>query len=141
MSSDFSVMAVTQFELLARFILHSNCIHKSDNTLTQNAFIPPKDLKLSVTRHIGLSERDMWNCGKDVASLRKLQLYGRADIITLFILNQSLIVDAAPITTNKNHANIIGWPSDKERRKIIALELAREAAYFPNPETINEQTV
>ncbi|MBI1803380.1 MAG: hypothetical protein HY033_09040 [Ignavibacteriae bacterium] len=139
MNADFPVTVVVDNELIARFILRSNWIHKKDNTPSQNAFLPPSDLKLSVTRHVGLSEIELWRHGKNVATARSLTLYGRADILALLVRKQSLLVDSEPIPGNENHANITGWPPDKDRRKSIALELAREASYHPNPEPVNQR--
>jgi hypothetical protein len=118
-------------EWLARFILYSRWIRSSDNTVKQDAFIPPQDSELSVTRHLDLSEAELWKTGQAVANTRSSTLYGRADLQAIATRNQSL--EVRPDFPPKNHAIIIGWPDDKPAQKIIALELARAALYVSNP--------
>lgn len=133
--------SVADDELLARYIFHLSYVRSSDQTVRPNAFMPPEDLKLSVTRHINFTEDDIWIVGKKVARYRNLPLYGRADVKTEHVKKQNLEVKPQPIKNNPNlgdnpnHANIIGWPPEKNARKMIALEIAKAARRFiANPE-------
>jgi hypothetical protein len=121
-------------EVLARYILYDKWIRKVDNTPKPDAFIPPSDLNLSVTRHIGLSEKDLWKIGQTVADIVSkkrpdAKLEGRADLLVVVARNQALQVHSYPISGNANHAHITGWPKDKPAQKSIAQELAA-AAHF-----------
>jgi hypothetical protein len=49
---------IDEAELLMRFVLRRQWIRRN-GTVKQDAFIPPSDLELSVTRHIGLSDDDI----------------------------------------------------------------------------------
>ena len=117
---------VTDDELLARFVLVGKWI-RNDQTVRQDAFIPHPHPDLSVTRHIGLSESELWQLGQSVADKRALPLYGRADIQALAVKTQSLRIEPTP--EPKNHANITGWPADKPSYKIIAQELTAAALF------------
>ena len=69
---------VTADELLARFITDKDWF-RADLTIRQDAFIPPKDLQLSVTRHLNLSEQTTLvdrasRCGR-ACRLKKLRRY------------------------------------------------------------------
>ena len=119
---------VANDELLARFVLRSDWI-RADQTIRQNAFIPHPYPDLSVTRHKQLSEKQIWSVGRDVATARKHTLYGRADVSTVNVRQQSLAVEPQPVQGNPNHATITGWPADKAAQKIIALELAAASTY------------
>lgn len=119
---------VTDDELLARFILFRKWI-RHDQTARPDAFIPYPYPDLSVTRHRELLEFDLWQIGQSVADKRSLNLYGRADIQALAVKAQSLHIEPTPMP--KNHANIIGWPLDKPRQKIIAQEIAATARFVP----------
>lgn len=119
-------------ELLARFITSSGWIRR-DQTLRQDAFIPPPDLNLSVTRHRGLSPADLWQIGEEVARVRPATLYGSADVTVAEVHRHKLRVDAQPLPENLNHASIIGWPSNKPAQKILAQQLAAVARYTPKP--------
>ncbi|MGH9960165.1 MAG: hypothetical protein ACREBC_24090 [Pyrinomonadaceae bacterium] len=61
---------------------------------------------LSVTRHIGLTDHELWSLGGDVAAKRELTLYGRAYIATFDVCLQSLEVE--PTALPPNHANVTG---------------------------------
>ena len=123
---------ITADELLARFVTVDKWL-RADRTLRQDAFIPPRDLQLSVTRHINLSEADLWSIGQrvadQVAKTPKAPLHGRADIRARQVSAQKLITEAAPVPDNRNHAHLTGWPNEKPAQKIIAQELAAAAVY------------
>jgi hypothetical protein len=117
-------------EMLARFVLEKTWIRK-DSTIKPDAFVPPKDLQLSVTRHAKLSVEQLNEMGRSVATKRSLQFHGRADIETKSVVKNALKAVAWPLENNANHAHIIGWPADKEARKTIAQELAAAAEFVP----------
>ncbi len=109
-------------ELLARFILSESEIRKSDSTARPAAFTPYKWVELSVTRHRNLSDAEIWEEGREVAKKRGKTLVGRADVKASVVRHQAL--DAVPDEPPRNHANIIGWPSDKSSQLLKAAELA-----------------
>ena len=129
--SDAAGTLLSDDEMLARFVLKKEWIRKVDNTLKQDAFIPPKDLQLSVTRHVGISTEQLIETGKSVADETTLEFLGRADIKAGTVVKNALKAVAWPLAKNQNHAHIIGWPADKEARKTIAQELAAAAKFVP----------
>lgn len=121
--------SITMNEFLARYITSSRWL-RQDQTVKQDAFIPPENsLELSVTRHINLTEGDLWRIGKGVAVSMSRNLRGRADVKATYVVGQSLSVVPQPIPDNYNHANIIGWCLEKDKRKMQALEIARVARF------------
>ena len=127
--------SVSSNELLARYITSSKWFRRQDQTVKQDAFIPPESpLELSVTRHLNLPENDIWSIGRRIATSISRTLHGRADVETSHVLAQSLNVVPQPVPDNPNHANIVGWSSDKDVRKMRALEIARVARFVANPE-------
>jgi hypothetical protein len=119
-------------EALARYILSSSHVRRTDKSVKPDAFMPPLDLELSVTRHLEASEAELWNIGESVALATTRTLYGRADVETDVCLKQKLVVQAAPIIPqNPNHAHIVGWPSNKPACKIVAQEIALNAKFIP----------
>ena len=133
MSAEDRLPPVSPDEWLARFITKDKWV-RPDKTLRQDAFIPPRDLKLSVTRHLGLSEDDLWNLGQRIADViakkRTAGLTGRADITVQQVAGQNLNTEAAPLSLNLNHAHIVGWPA-KPAQKTVAQELAAIAKFVP----------
>lgn len=120
-------------ELLARFITVERWL-RADKSIRQDAFIPPKDMQLSTTRRIGLSEAELWSIGKNIAAqvARRPQapLFGRADIAVAEVALKGLDTEAAPLADNPNHAHLIGWPEEKQKQKIIAQQLAASALFI-----------
>jgi hypothetical protein len=117
---------VTSNELLARFILHGSHL-RQDWTVKPDAFIPHPRLDLSVTRHLHLSEDELWNIARRVARQTSKILHGRADVQASDFERQTLRVVAAPVLENPNHANVSGWPIEKFAQKAIAQEIAQAA--------------
>ena len=127
--------SVAPNELLARFITTSKWFHKQDQTVKADAFIPPDPpVELSVTRHLNLAEDHIWMIGKKIAAGIPRTLHGRADVEAAYVIAQQLAIVPQPEQDNPNHANIVGWSSDKDVRKICAMEIARVARFVPNPE-------
>jgi hypothetical protein len=123
---------VSDDEWLARFVLFSKWI-RSDRTLRPDAFIPHPWPDLSVTRHLELSENEIWGIGQAIADKRRTNLLGRGDVQARILRGQRLQIDAAPIEGNLNHANITAWPADKPSQKIIAQEIASRAYFVTTP--------
>jgi hypothetical protein len=129
MTDILTLPPVSGDEWMARFILFSHWIRKSDRSVRPDAFIPHLS-SLSVIRHIDLSEVELWQIGQEIADKRPATLYGRADLQAISVIKKSLRI--VPTPEPKNHANITGWPADKPSQKIIAQEIAAEARFVPN---------
>jgi hypothetical protein len=129
MTENPSTQPLNRSERLARFVLFSGWIRKSDQTVRPDAFIPYPYPDLSVTRHLSLSAQEVWAIGEAVAKSRPAKLYGRADIFVADALDHELEIRPHPVPDNPNHANVISWPMDKPSQKIIALELAAAATF------------
>lgn len=134
-----NVPAVSPDEMLARYILHSSHIRRSNQTVKPDAFIPHPYTDLSVTRHRAATEAELWAAGAAVATETQKTLYGRADVRASVALGQRLTVTAKPIPANPNHADISGWAADKPAQKIMAQELAAVAMFVEVPDESREQ--
>ncbi len=135
MSTPGQLPPVSADELLARFVTVGSWV-RADKTVRQDAFIPPKDLNLSVTRHLHLSPEQLWKTGQAVANARlHTTLFGCADLAVFAVTKTALRVEPAPIAGNPQHAHITGWPLDKPAQKNIAQELAAAATFVPAPAT------
>lgn len=123
---------VTPDEKLARFILQRSHL-RVDLTVKPDPFIPHPLNDLSVTRHLQLSEGQLWKLGREVARLRSKSLYGRADVRVSDLERHRLQVVAAPLENNPNHANVVGWPLEKPAQKSIAQQIAAAAGKAKKP--------
>lgn len=124
-----NVPEVAADEALARYVMHSSHVRRSNHTVKPDAFMPHPHRDLSVTRHLAATEDELWSLGEQVAAATAKTLYGRGDIRALVCLAQKLVVNAAPTESNPNHADVSGWPADKPAQKIIALEIAATAVF------------
>jgi len=119
---------VNSDESLGRYLPESSYFSASKNSVRPKAFMPPTNLRLSVFRIEGLSLEKVWGIGQKVIEAMPTPkiLYGVADIKVAKVRENELEVDADNIPT-LGHANIIGWPEDKGKQKLIAQSLAAEA--------------
>ncbi len=118
---------VDRSETLARFIVWSRHIGKSNNTVKADAFVPYPHMALSVNRDKGASDRETWNAGFMVARKLGRMLYGRADALAATYHSQRLTTIAAPIPDNPNHVNVCNWPPGKPEQILKAKEIAEKA--------------
>jgi len=129
MKEETKPITVKDDEWLARFIVFRKWIRTSDRSLRPDAFIPHPWPDLSVTRHLELSQKEMWEIGQGIADQRGTKLLGRGDVQASVPRAQRLQIEAAPIARNLNHANVTGWPADKPAQKMIAQEIAARAFF------------
>jgi hypothetical protein len=94
--------------------------------------MPPSNLKLSVYRSSELHEDAIWELGNHhVAIPRHKPLVGRADLLASDVSDADRELKIEPDTTpHPRHANISGWPTQKDKQKLIAIKLASKALFF-----------
>ena len=127
-----NVPPVADNELLARFIVKSNEF-RADGTVTHRLFLP-YGFELSVTRHREATPNEIWEAGVAVAHHRKKTLYGRVDIRAgscrigpLDVVERPIPLDNPEhLPENPNHADITGYPRNKEDQVSLAKELAAQ---------------
>ncbi len=122
MSNGGTLPTVDLGEWVARFVHYQRYI-RQDQTIRPDAFIPHPYPDLSVTRHLQLSETQIWKIGRNVARQIGQPLRGRADVQVSVFQRQELRVVEAPLRENPNHANVTGWPAEKPAQKIIAQQI------------------
>lgn len=122
------VLPVEDSELLARYVTQSGQFRPSDHTVKPDLFMPHPRSELSVTRHLNATEEEIWAVGIDVSTALSRTLYGRADIQASDCRIDSLRVVEKPLANNPNHADVEGWPLQKQDQKAIALKLAASAS-------------
>lgn len=76
-----------------------------------------------------LSDNEIWEIGdSEVSQKRGSPLLGRADISAFHVFDKKLKV--IPDNNPPLHANIVGWPEEKSKQKLIAMELAESAQLY-----------
>lgn len=89
--------------------------------------MPNRNGETSVYRTIDLSEKEIYEIGQRyVAEVLGKGLLERAEIVVSTILEQDLRVEPYP-DPHPRHANIVDWPEDKSKCRLIAIELAAAA--------------
>jgi hypothetical protein len=129
-----SVPEVGDGETVTRYLMFGKWYRK-DQTIKYEAFIPPDDLELSVTRLLEAAVSELWDVGARVATQAGRNLHGRADLAVQRFFSQQLRVQADVLDDNPNHAKVTGWPSDKAQQIIVAKQLAATPGLrrIPNP--------
>jgi len=110
-------------EPIARFLRHSNLCARTKGRVKPAAFLPAQDGKVSVFRTGELKESAIWSLGR--LHLKDPGLSARAELQVQQILDNNLLIEADndPV----RHANIVGWPKEKDARKSITQQLAAVA--------------
>ena len=113
-------------EILSRFILQTNWFSSLENRVKYAAFMPNRNGETSVFRTSGITDYEIWDIGDcEVSIKRGKAILGRADIRTNNVILKDLQV--VPKEPPVRHANIIGWPDERSKQRLIAIELAAES--------------
>ena len=95
--------------------------------------MPASDGARSVFRILGLPDQQVWSLGLEkVARVRSLPMLGRFDVNAGLVYDQELTFNA-DVDRQSRHADIVGWPPEKEKQQSIAQILAAEARSIPAP--------
>jgi len=114
-------------ERISRYILSKRYFNAANRTVKYAAYLPAPNGETSVYRTSSLPEEEIWKTGQEyVAKPSKRTLYARGDTTAAVILKTGL--DVIPETTpHPLHANILNWPSEKDEKKMFAIEIVNEA--------------
>jgi hypothetical protein len=93
-----------------------------------NAFLPPStNLAISAIWIDNLSDTEIWRIGDDVVGrARNKPALARADIEAKILADVSLTILPDP-EPHPRHVNILGWPTEKDERLAVALELCAKS--------------
>lgn len=121
-------------EVVARYVLDKKLIFAKEKTAKPRLFYPYKHIALSVNRHRDCSNQEIWGFGFGVADFRGKTLHSRCDITVSDCTFDSLSVISKPIRNhpdgvpdNPNHADIVGYPDNREDQMSLAQKLASKA--------------
>jgi len=114
-------------EIITRYINEKSKYAPFANRIKYNAMMPNLNRETSVYRTTDLTDKEIWEIGERyVGQIQNKEILGRGDLVASFIYSKSLFVE--PDTeVHRLHANIIGWPSEKSKIKLLAIELAASA--------------
>jgi len=112
-------------EPIARFLCNRSLFSRTARRLKQAAFLP-RDGATSVFRIDGLSNRKVWDLGRErVSGPSNRTLHGHAtlQVVQVRLCRLSLHADNEP----PRHAEIRGWPSERAAQRFQAQQLADAA--------------
>ena len=119
-------------EPLTRFVTDRDHFDKPPGKVHWRAFRPKsEESELSIARIHDLAIGEIWNLGQEMAGTPSGRtVVGRADFLLSHVraarLNSSAL-DVVPDEPPRRHALIIGWPSDRDARKLLSMLLASDA--------------
>ena len=113
---------------LARYAVHSGQLTSA--AVKPKLFAPNRQLALSVFRVHQFGDEEVEKLGTDVVRSRPdaNRLYGWAEFDEDAVQSVALTMDKDD--DPPRHANIIGWPTDPVRRKLVQRRLANKATPF-----------
>lgn len=114
-------------ENVSRFLIEGD-IRAKDKSIRHGAFLPSaSNLKISVFRTYELSAESIWALVVEKVEPRRGPVIGRGDLSVETIIENNLQAapDKDPLS---RHADIVGWPEDRNLRSTIAMDLARLAS-------------
>jgi hypothetical protein len=96
----------------------------------RRAFDPPQsNLRLSVYRLNGLTDVEIWGIAdRFVGAIKGRSVIGRAELLETLLAPLGLSAESDP-HPHPLHMNIVGWPTEKDARMAVALELAEQSKY------------
>jgi hypothetical protein len=116
-------------EPLARFIVELRHVDEQSGRAKFRALLPAQDNSTSVFRVFGLDQTEIWHLGdQHVAPFRGKPILGRAELLVHDVKRVGL--DIEPDDEPPRHAAIVGWPAEKDAKKIRAMELATTTKYL-----------
>lgn len=123
---------------LSRFAFSRKWVSRADGKfrLKYQAFMPRsahgRPLELSVFRVDGLSEEEIWTHARRYALPPGRNIHGRADVADKAIAASGRLqvdYDDSP----PRHANVVGWPKERDEQLALAQDLASAARAVPPP--------
>ena len=120
---DVSPKPIDDDESICRFVFSTQDRQRDPLRAKPEAFLPGRDGETSVSRVYGLDESAILELGKLARGTRAESLKGYA-ILTASEVPRAdlrLRVDEPPL----RHAVIYGWPEDKSKRILAAIDLAQ----------------
>lgn len=80
----------------------------------------------------GLEDSETWRIGDEVGKERGKVAIARADLPKSSVIATGLSVKVSP-GVHPNHADVFGWPPEKDEQKLIALDLCAASVLSLRP--------
>ena len=123
---------LTPSDTIARYIFYQRYFTASTGRVKYPAFLPP-DGETSVYRITSLTEEEIWDIGQHyVAEVSGRTLRARGDLFVSDVFTVGLNVELET-AIHHLHGNIIGWPTPKGQRILIAKKLEGKAQLVVKP--------
>lgn len=118
---------------VTRYIFDKSGYARTTGRVKYNVLMPNSDGETSVFWITNLSSKEIWDIGQRyVAERISRTLRARGDLFSSNVLDESL--EIKPETkTHPRHANIVGWPTQKSEKILIAKKLAENAQLHMKP--------
>ncbi len=118
--------AVDPHEVTSRFLIDGQ-VRAENKEVKYPAFIPPKSLRLSIFRTSTLIEQEIWDLAVEKVEPSRGLVIGRGEL-TVFAIAEEKLQVAPDEDPNSRHADVVGWPIDRDARATIAKALAAKAS-------------
>lgn len=110
-------------EIVARFLFSKRHFSTKTDRVRYGVFNPPENLRLSVYIINGITDADIWQIGDDYVAPLRGPILARADLESEAVKERALRIEPTKYP-HPRHAEIVDWPSEKQKWLPIAKELA-----------------
>ena len=95
----------------------------------------PRKTVISMQFIDGFQEQEIWKVGDLIGRARGKNALARADLSKSSVLDVGLTVALTP-GLHHLHAEVGGWPTEKDEQKSIALDLCAKSKFSLRPATV-----
>lgn len=118
---------------VTRYIFDTKAYTESTGRVAWTGLMPNPEGETSVFWVTDLTNDEIWRIGQlYVANVSSRALRARADLFSSSVLGEGLEIEAE-IDVHPLHANIVGWPTQKSEKMLIAKKLAEQARLHMKP--------
>ncbi len=121
-------------EPIVRYIFSKSHFSIENHRAKYGAFVPPRASdEVSVYRIIDLEDDEIWRLGDEKVAVHvEKDIKARADLGVHQVIDIGL--EVIPETKpHPRHANIMGWPDDRDEIRQLAIELAESSSFSKRP--------
>jgi hypothetical protein len=122
---------VSRGETITRYIFSEAHYARNTRRVKYGAFMP-RHGETSVFRITDITMAEIWRLGNHVGDISERSLKARGDLVAKEVFEEKL--EIRPDTSHHPlHANIVGWPAEGGRVRLLAMNLADKARLHLTP--------
>ena len=124
------VPELAEGDRITRYINEKGKLRREGAAAGYNAFMPPRNLRLSVYHTETLDEPEVEQIADDFVSTPDRPVLAKADLAVRIYSSAGLRIEIDGVP-HPRHGNALGWSGQHALQKVVALQLAEAATVSP----------